>query len=168
MKKFLSLLLVALPLSFFFTSCSDDDDLPDVSMNISYENARMSGDTLYVVQGDTLGITSINIKNNEPGKKAIVQSANYHFLGRSYVTIIPPFRFFVATSGDPESYDYIPVGKYPLVIYVDVAAEDKSLATGAMPYIIKIVASAEDIPADAVPGDSGTTGTPTGYTIASK
>ena len=48
MKKLLALLFILLPLSLVYVSCSDDDDLPDVSVSISTPN-RMLGDTIYLV-----------------------------------------------------------------------------------------------------------------------
>ena len=73
MKKFLKLLvlplLACLPMTAF-VSCGDDDDTPDVDLSISIEDATVVDDVIYVVKGETLKITAVNIKNNEPGKKA--------------------------------------------------------------------------------------------------
>lgn len=152
MKKLLALLFIALPLAIGFTSCNDDDDLPDVSMGITVEKARVLNDTIFVVQGDSIEIASIDIRNNESGKGAIVTQAEYLFAGISYLTPVAPFAWRLATSADPNDFYYIPTGNYPLVIRCNIAAEDKSLAFGIMEFNVHIVASADDIPADAKGG----------------
>lgn len=155
MKKLLSLLFIALPLSFAYVSCSDDDkDLPDVSMGITVSNAKILQNTIYVVQGETLIVDALNIKNNEAGKNAIITAAEYNFTHESFYTPFMPFTWKRPTSADPQSFYYIPCGEYELNIVVNIAAEDKALAIGVLPYIVKIVPSADDIPADATNSDS--------------
>lgn len=150
MKKLFALLLISLPLAMGFTACNDDDDLPDVSTSLTVENARVLGDTIYIVQGDTLDVAGINIQNNEKGKKAQIISAEYHFAGKLVQSLVPPYGFKLAVSADPNSVYYMPAGKYDLIVYMNIAAEDKALAIGAMSYWLRVVASADDIPADAV------------------
>lgn len=154
MKNLLSLLFIALPLCFAFTSCSDDDDLPNVSLSISVKDGHLYNDTIYVVQGDTIYVDAINIRNNESGKVAIVTQAQYNFAGELFTTAIAPYGWARPTSADENSIFYIPTGKYPLAIFCDIAAEDKSLAIAAMSYVVKIVPTPEDIPSTAVPGDT--------------
>ena len=64
MKKLFTLLM-ALPLallSLTTTSCSDDDkELPDVDFTLQVENAQIVDNTIYVVQGDTLKVTAIDV-----------------------------------------------------------------------------------------------------------
>lgn len=152
MKKLFALLLILLPLTATFVSCSDDDDLPDVSLSLTISNAEALGDTIYVVQGDTLKVDAINITNNEQGKTALITHATYNFLGFAYERPFAPFAWKYATSADVDNVDYIPVGKYPLNIVVNIAAEGKSLAFAVMPYIVQIVATPDDIPAEATSG----------------
>lgn len=152
MKKLLALLFIALPLSLAYVSCSDDDDLPDVSMSITIDDAKAFADTIYIVQGDTIKIESINIKNNEQGKNALITFASYRFVNEIYSTPYIPFAWSRPTSADPTSFYYIPLGVYPLDITVDIAAEGKSLAFGVLPYMVRIVASPDDIPANATNG----------------
>ena len=154
MKKLLALLFVLLPLSLVYVSCSDDDDLPDVSVSITTPNA-MLGDTIYVVQGDSLIVSSINIRNNEADKNALITGAEFFFTGEGYYTPIIPFTWRRPTSADPQNFNYIPTGKYPFNIEVTIAAEGKALAIGVLPYIVRIVADAAEIPEDALPGQTG-------------
>lgn len=152
MKKLLALLFIVLPLSLAYVSCSDDDDLPDVSMSITVSNSKVLGDTIFVVQGDSLIVDAINIQNNEQGKNALITFASYQFINEIYKTPYIPFYWARPTSTDPQSVYYIPVGVYPLTIQVDIAAEDKALAFGVLPYMVRVVASPDDIPANATTG----------------
>ena len=153
MKKLLALLFILLPLSLVYVSCSDDDDLPDVSVSISTPN-RMLGDTIYLVQGDSLIVDTINIRNNEAGKNAVITAAEYFFAMEGHYTAVVPFGWRRPTSANPDNFNYIPAGKYPFNIEVDIAAEDKALAIGVLPYIVRVVASDDEIPEAAVPGQS--------------
>ena len=48
MKKYLLSILAALPMVFAFSACSDDDnDLPDVDFDFTFENAVVSDGTVY-------------------------------------------------------------------------------------------------------------------------
>lgn len=153
MKKLFALFLLALPMVFAMTSCSDDDDLPNVSMSIDVDNAVHVGEDIYLVQGDTLKITGINITNNESGKGATIYRAQFRFANiMSYDQVVQPFQFYLPTSDNPDNGDYIPVGNYPLDVYCNIAAEDKTLAIAVLSYTVCVVASADDIPSDAVSG----------------
>lgn len=163
MKKLLSLLFIALPLVFIFAACNDDKDLPDVSTGITVEHARILDNNIYVVRGDTLTIASLNIKNNEAGKNAIITSADYYFGRSQFTTVVAPFTYQRPTSADTASFWYIEPGVYPLNIEMGIAAEDKALAFGLMEFNVNIVNNADDIPADAT-----ATTTPLGNSFVSK
>lgn len=144
MKKFLFLLLAALPL--VFTACSDDDDLPNVDMTISLENGAYLDGTLYVVQGENLTISGITVKNLESGKAAMITSADYYWDGYFLGTAIqPPFAFEIETT------DKTPVGRHSLEIVSPLYAVDKDLAIAVLAYPVQVVASEDDMP------DQGTT-----------
>ena len=61
MKKFIYLAIALIALPFALTSCSDDDDLPNVDYTIEIAGGVMdqTDNQIYVVQGDTLTIESL-------------------------------------------------------------------------------------------------------------
>lgn len=137
MKKFFYLLL-ALPLGIFM-SCSDDNDLPDVGLNIQLDGCVEQGDTLYVAQGDTLTVESITLVNNTD-KKGMLGVTNYYF-DRLFVgsTMLQPYTFSI-DSGT------LPVGNHLLGIQTSIAVVDYPLCYGFAEYIVKIVPTKEDLP----------------------
>lgn len=149
MKKFISLFLLALPFVFGATSCNDDDDLPDVSMSISLENAKKVDGVIYVVQGDTLDVTSINIKNNEAGKNAAITEAEYYWdYIPVYTAIVPPYGLKFPTYKDEGDVKGTPLGNHLLQIKMPVLAEDKEIAFAVLAYPVKVVATPEEIPTE--------------------
>ena len=78
MNKILSMMLFALPL-LALTACHDEDDLPDVDFNFTIENATRADGYLYIVQGETMEITSIEVVNKDSGKPAIITAANFYW-----------------------------------------------------------------------------------------
>lgn len=75
-----------------------------MDLSISIEDATVVDDVIYVVKGETLEITAVNIKNNEPGKKALITSATYFVDGvRLGTNIIPPYGFEIPLSAMPQS-----------------------------------------------------------------
>lgn len=143
MKKiFYSILLAVLPvMAMSLVSCSDDSDLPDVNIALDVENGTMVDGTIYVVKGDTLNVTGINVTNNEAGKGAAVTNVRYYvdgyFIGES---IFSPFPAYTITDAET------PVGSYDLGVACTVLAADKSIASAALNYPFKVVESADDIP----------------------
>ncbi|MDE5810626.1 MAG: hypothetical protein K2H59_10175 [Muribaculaceae bacterium] len=142
MKKFFYLLL-ALPLAIFATSCSDDDkDVPDVDLVASFDAAQYDGG-LYVVQGDTLTIESLNLVNNT-NKNGGLGAVNY-FIDNVRVgsTILQPYTFSILTEG-------LPVGVHTLGVTAQVLVVDYPINIAAIEFPLNIVASADDIPAGAI------------------
>lgn len=76
MKKLIYLLL-ALPLAFFATSCSDDDSLPNVDVTFTFDNAAVKDGVVYVNQADTLLITNIETKAVNSDKAATIANVRY-------------------------------------------------------------------------------------------
>ena len=148
MKKIFSLLAMALSMSFAMTSC-DDNDLPDVDINITVSNAEIVDHQMYVVRGDILRIESITVTNNEPDKPAAITSASYYwdgvFQGEAYQA---PFAFNIATFKPVDGKLGTPLGAHRLQIYAPVVALDKDLAFALMTYTVNVVESVDDIPAD--------------------
>lgn len=140
-------MLLALPMAFAFTSCDDDNDLPDVTMGITVSDAVQNGDMIYVVQGDTLKIDGIEVKNNEAGKNAAITSATYYWDGVPQgVSIISPYGFDLITVQTTDEVQGTPLGNHQLVINCPLLAEDKEVATAVLSYTVKVVQSADDIP----------------------
>lgn len=146
MKHSILALLAVLPLALGFASCSDDDDLPDVTMSITISGGQKIGDIIYVVQSDTLFIDAINVKNNEPDKNAAITAAtyiwDYYTLGTS---VLPPYGFTIVTT------DQTQIGRHFLEIVCPLLAVDKSVATAILPYTVQVVASPDDIPSVQIP-----------------
>lgn len=145
MKKFIYLLLLLVP-AFALVSCSDDDDVPNVTFDITFENAVEHDGNIYVVQGDIAEVQSITVTNNEAGKAAFITDAIFYwdgyYLGSSFQS---PFTFKFGTT------EQTPVGRHTLDITCALFAVDKSPSTAVVRYPVIIVASAEDIPDQAKP-----------------
>ncbi len=140
MKKIFSLLfLAALPL-LMLTSCSSEDDLPEVDLTVNYSGATDVDKVLYVVQGDELAIDAINVTPLEGTAKATLGAVSYYwnfqFVG---TVIVEPFGMAFDTASMPE-------GSYALQINSTVYQEGKSVGMAYMTYNVKIVASADDVP----------------------
>lgn len=152
MKKIFSILLLALPLAFMTTSCSDDDDLPNVDITVNMSNCKQLDDVVYVVRGQILNIDGITVKNLDSNKPALITRASYFWdytlLGTS---VVAPYGFEIATiAPDEEGVGGTPLGKHLLEIEMPVLAEDKAVATGVVAFVVQVVESEDDIPADAV------------------
>lgn len=139
MKKIFYFLLAVLPLCFM-ASCDDDNNLPDVDVSITIDGGVRVDGMIYVVQGDTLSVESINVINREQGKNAVITSATYSW-DYLYAGISP-----VAPFGASFATDNMQLGKHLLQIECPLFAVDKSPANLYMAYKVDIVASADDIP----------------------
>lgn len=141
MKKYLIFLLALLPMSLAFTACSDDDDLPNVDFDITYEGVTNVDGVLYVVQGEAFEVTGITVTNREEGKGAGISGADYYwdyvYVGSS---IQPPYGFEFNVG------ENTPVGRHQLDIQTTVFAVDKTLARAICSFPVQVVASADDIP----------------------
>lgn len=152
MKKFIYLLL-ALPL-FALTACSDDDDLPDVNINVDYTGATMSDGAIYVVQGEPFAITSITATAVRPGKNAAVTNVTYGLDGWVVGTSVnSPFPAEFDTST-------LEVGKHILSLSMIIAEEGCEIATGYFATTMYVVASSDELP---TPSESETQGSFSGH-----
>ncbi len=147
MKKMFYLLLV-LPL-LGLTACSDDDDIPNVDVTVSIEGATRVGDVLYVVEGETLSVTSINLVDNT-AKGAVIGSASYFWdYYRFYATINRPYGMSLSTVD-------MPLGNHLLEAIITIYAVDYAPCQGYINYKVRIVPSADDIPTDSVAEENPT------------
>ena len=138
MKKalFYILLFAVLPV-LGLSACSDDgDDLPDVDFSLNISGGVMVDGTIYVVQGDTLVINSVNVVNNEPDKSAIITAATYYWDAfRMGTSAVPPYGFSFATSENTS------LGKHEITIECPVYAVDKSPAIANVFYVVQVAVS---------------------------
>lgn len=151
MKKYLLSLLALLPMAVMFSACSDENDLPDVDFNITYEGATNVDGVLYVVQGEPFEITGITVTNREEGKGAGISVAEYYW-DYIYVgtNIQPPYGFrFDVTENTP-------VGRHQLDIQSTVFAVDKTIANALCSFPVQVVSSADEIPDGGQPAMSVT------------
>lgn len=143
MKKYLYLLLLLLPLGMVSVSCSDDDKLPDVSVQAKISDGVVSDDVIYVVQGESLTIDGITLVNNT-GKDAAIGVVNYYldgmYLGQSMVA---PYGFELET-------DNLPIGKHLLTAEMPVYVVDYPICFGAFSFYVQIVEDASQLPGEAV------------------
>lgn len=153
MKKFLALILgcVALPLAL--TACDDDNDLPDVDVTVNFDSTVHSHDgELYVVKGEPVSVSSIEVTNRDAGKKAIATAAIYYLNGaRIGASVVAPLAFTYPT-------DNLPVGTYDLNVEVEILALDKTPAFGVLGYKIHVVEKLSDVPGEPQPETPDTPG----------
>ncbi len=144
MKKVFQTLILALAPVLFLTSCSDDDkDLPDVDFGYTLENAVYYDGSIYVAQGEEFAVTAITVTNREEGKGALITAATYYWDNfRLGTTIEPPYGF------DIEVGDTTPLGDHTLSIECPLYAVDKELAISVVGINVKVVASADEFPAE--------------------
>lgn len=145
MKKTLAYALLAVALPLAVTSCSDDDSLPNVDYNIAISGGVIDDGTIYVVQGDTLAVTSLSVTNNESGKAAAITDAQY-FWDYNFIGANPfaPYGFKIVIN------DAIPTGGHDLSIKCGVVAVDKEPAIGVVNYPVMVVADSTQMPATQV------------------
>lgn len=162
MKKLL-LSLIAVPMMLLgFTSCSDDDEnLPEVTMNVQISGGVQNPDDnkIYVTEGTPLVFESIEaIPTNH--KKTTLGLTTYFLQGVPVAqTITVPFGATIETEG-------LQPGEYTLQIKTEVYQVDKAAAFMLLTYTM--VVEADDTPdsgdEEATPGTS--TATPDTQDIA--
>ncbi|MDE5810919.1 MAG: hypothetical protein K2H61_01270 [Muribaculaceae bacterium] len=140
MKRFIYLLALVVPF-LALTSCESDDKFPDVDITVNFDGPTRVGNTLYVVQGEPLTISSITMVDHTP-KGAVIGSATYFWdyynLGG---TIQRPYGFTIDTTG-------VALGNHWLQISVTIYAVDYAPCIGYLEYKVVVVPSADDIPSD--------------------
>lgn len=148
MKKLLYLLLV-LPFALAFTSCDNDDKLPDVNIALSFDNAVVSDGALYVLDTDTLELTNI-VTTPVDGSKAATL-ANIRF----YWNYLPA----PALTWSPMPIK-IPMAEMPLAskganllgFNATLLQVDKSIAYTSFNIPIVAISDADQFPDGQVPG----------------
>lgn len=145
--NFLALALVAV-LPLISTSCSNDDDLPEVNLSVAFSGASENDGVLYVVQGDNLVIDGLNVTPVAGSKKATLGATayywDYQFLGTS---IMEPFGMSINT-------ERLPVGEYLLQINTTVFQVDKSVGIAYISLPV-VVVTADQMPKGARQSQGG-------------
>lgn len=133
--------LMALPLIFGLNSCSDDDKLPDVDLDVTFSNCVIKDNVIYVVQGETLQIDAITPVNHTD-KKCVLGAANYFWDYELVGTnVVEPYSAQFPTQ-------YVQVGPHRLSFTIGVYVVDYPVCFGAGEYAVQVVASADDLPTD--------------------
>lgn len=140
--KFLAMMLAVLPImAFALSSCTDDDDLPDVNISLEVEDGVVSDGVIYVVQADTIDIAGIKVVNNEANKGALVTNVNYYWDGYFYApSVFYPFGMVFPTSPNTT------LGNHSIDVTCTVLAADKSISTATLSFPVRVVASEADLP----------------------
>lgn len=150
MKKLIYLLLV-LPFALAFSSCSNDDNLPDVNVTLTFDNAVASDGAIYVVKDATLKLNSIVTTPIDNSKPATL--ANARFFWNYQPAISMTFSEFPID---------IPMADMPLVdkganllgINATLLQVDKSIAYTSFNIPIVTVDSESDLPDGQEPGEA--------------
>lgn len=138
MKRILYILL-ALPL-LMLSSCSNDDELPQVEFDVSFSGATNVDGTFYVVKGDMFTMDGITVTPVSGSKQATIGAVSYIWDYIAYGTVIePPFTMSLQTSN-------LPAGRHVLQMEASVLQVDKAIAMAYFSYPVVIVDSADEIP----------------------
>lgn len=141
MKKFLFILL-ALPV--MLVSCNGDDDFPKIDFSVDMSGGKVLNNVIYVVSGDTLQVDSVNVKSRE-NKDVMIGGVTYFWdYAPVFTSNVVPFASIFPTGN-------MPLGNHLLQLDCAVYAVDYAPISALMKFKVKVVESAEDIPAEAKP-----------------
>lgn len=142
-KHFYPLLLLALPF-LFLASCNDDNDLPDVDINVSFNGLYEADGEVYALRDTPFEITSVTATPAGDSKEAALGSVRYYIDGAFQGTsVLSPYEatFDVAD---------LPDGPNVLGLQMGVFQVDKSVAWANLEFKFKVVDSQDDLPDGAV------------------
>ncbi|MDE6803891.1 MAG: hypothetical protein K2J29_04590 [Muribaculaceae bacterium] len=140
MKKLLYLLLL-IPLGFL-ASCSSDDDYPSVDIEVTFSNASVYNNVVYVLDGTNLTIDNIGIKSLN-GSAATLANMTFFWDGA-----FQPGMTFGAYPLTLETATQ-PIGRHYLQFNCELLEVDKSILNGTFTYPVIIIEDEEDLPAGA-------------------
>lgn len=142
MKHFISLLLL-LPL--LLASCGQKSGAPGVEVNVAISGCAVADSVIYIVQGDVFKVDSVTIQNLSV-ENAVICSVVYGWDSlRVGDSVNAPYSYnFNTSSAKTGSHDF----EFEAAVHaVDYPPAVATLACKAV-----IVASPDEIPADALPG----------------
>lgn len=142
MKKLLYLLLV-LPFTMIFSSCSNDNDLPNVDITIAFDNAAVKDGSVYAVKENGLQITGITTKAVDSNKESALVNIDY-FWNR-----LPAPGLTFGSYPLELNFAEMPLvekGANALDLNGKLLEVDKSIANFAVTIPIVVVDSEEDLP----------------------
>lgn len=143
MKKLIYLLFL-LPLCLV-AACSDDNDLPDVDINVTLGNVAVYDNMLYGVMDSIPSVESVTAVSNTD-KNAGLADVSYFVVSQQQpiphldgYSNVAPFtcRFLPGTFSE---------GVNSLEMTMLVLQVDKSIATGHLQFFITIVPTVDDLP----------------------
>jgi len=133
MKKFLTYLLIALPLVFMATACDDDDDkVPNVGVRCTISGGVFIDDVIYVEQGNVLkidGLTLINNTDQEGTFGAVSYYWDHYLIGTNPAA---PYELLIDTSD-------LPLGNHLLQAQMPVYVVGYPICWGYFQYEVCIV-----------------------------
>lgn len=139
MKRFYYLLL-ALPLAFF-ASCDDDNDLPEVTFDVTMSGGVESKGQIYIVQGETLSVDEVKVTSDN-NQQATLGATTYYWNGLPVgTTIVVPFAWEFNTTG-------LEPGAYGMQIQTNVYQTDKAPGVALLTYIVNVVETEDQLPSD--------------------
>ncbi len=135
---------IFLPLAMLlFASCSDEKDLPNVDIDVTYTGATTVDGTLYADQTQPFAISSVTATPLREGAKAGIVNVAYGLDGWVLgVSSNPPFEIEFDTST-------LQTGRHLLTLTMTVAEEGCEIATAYYATTIQVVATPDDIPSTA-------------------
>lgn len=142
MKRLL-ILLFMLPMFGFMTSCSDEAELPNVDIDILFENGIVSESQVYVVKPDVLYVTGISVEAVNPNHEAMVA-------GLVTYTVDGLFPGFVAYPHEKVAIntENLPIGPHVLTAEMNIAEEECELARALVAVKFIVVEDESEIPGD--------------------
>ncbi len=142
MKKILYLLLV-LPFAMMISSCSSDNDLPNVNVTMTFDNAAVDGNTLYVLQDSVFSLTGISTQTVGSDKSSTIANIKYFWNGFPAPSLTwSPLPMEINMANMPVSES----GKCQLGLDATLLEVDKSIAYCTLIVPIQAVASVDDLP----------------------
>lgn len=153
MKKLLYLLLV-LPFTMMISSCSSDNDLPNVDITMSFDNAVVKEGVVYVVADQTLSVTGLTTKAVDSNQQSAIVNVRYFWNG------IPAPG--LTWSGFPMEINMaemplVESGNNVLGLNATLLETNKSMSYCTLNIPIKTVAADTDLPDGLAPGECSLT-----------
>lgn len=153
MKKLIYLLLV-LPFAMMISSCTDDKDLPNVEITMSFDNVAIQDGTVYVLEDGTFSITGITTKSVDSKQQSAIANVRYFWNG------IPAPGLTWGEYPLEITMEELPLresGNNLLGLDATLLETDKSMSYCSLRIPVKTVKAVEDLPAGLELGEANIT-----------